>query len=313
MTTFLLKRLLLVIPTVFGAVTLIFIVIRLTPGDPAEVLLGDFTTPEAVAELRHQFGLDRPIYVQYGIFLKNAVTLDLGRSYATNRPALQQIISVFPYSLQLAVAGMVVAVVIGVPTGIFAAISKSKWADGGSMLGALALVSLPNFYLGILLITIFSIKLGALPVTGVGEPGNLRSMLSHLILPALAIGGSSAAVLARMTRSSLLEVMSKDYVVTARAKGVSERSVVIRHALKNAFLPVMTVAGLQIGRLLGGSVVIETVFARAGIGKLIVDSITARDYIEVQAAIIVLALIFVVVNLLTDIAYGFLDPRIRYA
>lgn len=313
MTTFLLKRLLLVVPTVFGAVTLVFIVIRLTPGDPAEVLLGDFTTPEAVAELRHQFGLDRPLHVQYLIFLKNALTLDLGKSYATNRPALQQIMSVFPYSLQLAIAGMLVSVLIGVPAGIIAAISRSRWVEGSSMLGALALVSIPNFYLGILLITIFSIQLGILPVTGTGEPGDIRSTISHLILPAIAIGGSSAAVLARMTRSSLLEVMSKDYIVTARAKGVAERSVVIRHALKNAFLPVMTVAGLQIGRLLGGSVVIETVFARAGIGKLIVDSITARDYIEVQAAIIVLALIFVTINLLTDIAYGFLDPRIRYA
>lgn len=293
--------------------TLVFFLIRLTPGDPAEVLLGDFATPETVAELQRQFGLDKPIFIQYVVFLKNAITLDFGVSYATQRPALQQLITVFPYSLQLAVAGIVVAIAIGVPAGVIAAISHNKWIDSGTMVSALALVSVPNFYLGILLIIVFSMKLGLLPVTGVGAPGDITSALSHLVLPALAIGGGSAAILARMTRSSLREVMGRDYITTARAKGLAPRWVVLRHGLKNALLPVVSVAGLQIGRLLGGSVVIETVFARPGIGKLIVDSITARDYVQVQASIIVLVLIFIIINLLTDIAYAVLDPRIRYA
>lgn len=313
MRRYLLKRLLLVIPTTVGAVTLVFFLIRLTPGDPAEVLLGDFATPETVAELQRQFGLDKPIFIQYVVFLKNAITLDFGVSYATQRPALQQLITVFPYSLQLAVAGIVVAIAIGVPAGVIAAISHNKWIDSGTMVSALALVSVPNFYLGILLIIVFSMKLGLLPVTGVGAPGDITSALSHLVLPALAIGGGSAAILARMTRSSLREVMGRDYITTARAKGLAPRWVVLRHGLKNALLPVVSVAGLQIGRLLGGSVVIETVFARPGIGKLIVDSITARDYVQVQASIIVLVLIFIIINLLTDIAYAVLDPRIRYA
>ena len=313
MRRYLLKRLLLVIPTTVGAVTLVFFLIRLTPGDPAEVLLGDFASPETVAELQRQFGLDNPIFTQYVAFLWNAITLDFSVSYATQRPALQQLITVFPYSLQLAVAGIVVAIAIGVPAGVIAAISHNKWIDSGTMVSALALVSVPNFYLGILLIIVFSMKLGLLPVTGVGAPGDITSALSHLVLPALAIGGGSAAILARMTRSSLREVMGRDYITTARAKGLAPRWVVLRHGLKNALLPVVSVAGLQIGRLLGGSVVIETVFARPGIGKLIVDSITARDYVQVQASIIVLVLIFIIINLLTDIAYAVLDPRIRYA
>lgn len=313
MTQYLFRRLLLVIPTILGAVTLIFILIRVTPGDPAEVLLGEFATPETVAEVRQQLGLDEPIWFQYLLFLKGAFTLDFGMSYATNRPALQQILTVFPYSLHLAIGGMVVSVVIGIPAGILAATTHKKWIKGSSMASALALISIPNFYLAVILISIFSMSLGWLPVTGIGKSNDIGSILSHLILPAIAIGGSSAAILARMTRSALLEEMGKDYVVTARAKGFVFRTVMLRHVLRNAFLPIMTVAGLQIGRLLGGSVVIETVFARAGIGRLIVDSITARDYVLVQAAVIFLALIFVIVNLLTDITYAVLDPRIRYS
>ena len=225
---------------------------------------------------------------------------------------MSQIVSVLPYSIQLAVASLAVSLVIGIPAGVVAATSKRRWLDGASMLGALALVSLPSFYLGVLLITIFSIRLDWLPVTGAGDPRDLPSLLQHLILPALALGGSTAAVVARMTRSSMLEVMSRDFIVAARAKGLTEAAVVARHALKNAFIPVMTVMGLEVGRLLGGSVVVETVFARPGIGKLMVDSITARDYIQVESSIVVLALIFVVLNLVTDLTYAALDPRIRY-
>ena len=313
MTLYVVKRLLLVPPTLIGAVTLVFVAIRLAPGDPATVLLGAFATPQAVAELRQLYGLDQPIYVQYAVFLRDILTLDFGKSYATNQPAMSQIVSVLPYSVQLAVASLAVALVIGIPAGVVAATSKRRWLDGASMLGALALVSLPSFYLGVLLITIFSIRLDWLPVTGAGDPRDLASLVQHLVLPALALGGSTAAVVARMTRSSMLEVMGRDFIVAARAKGLTEAAVVARHALKNAFIPVMTVMGLEVGRLLGGSVVVETVFARPGIGKLMVDSITARDYIQVESSIVVLALIFVVLNLLTDLTYAALDPRIRYA
>jgi ABC-type dipeptide/oligopeptide/nickel transport system permease component len=276
-------------------------------------LLGDFSSAEAVEDLRRQYGLDQPVLVQYLVYLKNVLTLDFGKSYATNRLAMEQIATVFPFSAQLAVGAVLVAVLIGIPAGLIAATSGRKWVDGLSMTGALVFVSIPNFYLGVLLITIFAVQLDLLPVTGVGNPAEPLSLLRHLLLPSLALGGGGAAIVARMTRSSVLEVMSREYIVTARAKGLAERGVILRHALKNAFIPVTTVMGLQVGRLLGGSVVVETVFARAGIGKLIVDSITARDYIQVQASIVVLALIFVLVNLITDLAYGLLDPRIRYA
>jgi ABC-type dipeptide/oligopeptide/nickel transport system permease component len=226
---------------------------------------------------------------------------------------MQQIMQVLPYSAQLALGSMIVALAIGLPAGLLAATSRRAWVDGMSMAGALGFVSIPNFYLAVLLITLFSIRLDLLPVTGVGEPDDFWSLVQHLILPSLALGGGGAAIVARMTRSSVLEVMSREYITTARAKGLAEKGVVYKHALKNALIPVTTVMGLQVGRLLGGSVVIETVFARAGIGKLIVDSITSRDYIQVQASIAVLAAIFVLVNLITDLTYGFLDPRIRYA
>jgi peptide/nickel transport system permease protein len=312
MAGFIVKRLLLLIPTALGAVSLVFFAIRLAPGDPVQVLLGDFATPQPAVELRHQYGLDQPLVVQYLVFLKDAVTLDFGKSYATNRSALQQIVSVLPFSMELAGAAVVLTVAIGVPAGIVAATHARKWIDGGSMVVALALVSLPNFYFGVLLLSLFSIKLNLLPVTGVGTVGDAGSMLSHLILPAIALAGGGIAIVARMTRSSLLEVLGREYIVAARSRGLAERAVMVRHALKNALIPVTTVTGLQIGRLIGFSVVIETVFARAGVGKLIVDSITARDYIQVQAAIIVLAFMFVLINLLTDLAYGFLDPRIRF-
>jgi peptide/nickel transport system permease protein len=247
------------------------------------------------------------------VFLKNSLTLDFGKSYWANRPAMEQILSVFPYSLQLAIGALIIALLIGIPAGILAATSRKKWVDGASMVAALALVSVPNFYLGILLISFFSIQLDLLPVTGAGRPDDPLDLLHHLLLPALALGGGGAAIVARMTRASLLEVLGKEYVMTARAKGLADRVVIARHALKNAFIPVMTVIGLQIGRLLGGSVVVEVVFARPGLGKLLADAIIARDYIQVQASIIVLALIFVLINLLTDLTYAFLDPRIRFS
>jgi len=247
MAAFLAKRLLLLIPTTLGAVSLVFFAIRLVPGDPVRVMLGDFATPRAVVELRQQYGLDQPLVVQYGVFLKDAVTLDFGKSYATNRPAMQQILTVIPFSLQLAAAAMLITVLLGVPAGIMAATHARKWLDGSSMVVALGLVSLPNFYLGILLISFFSIKLNLLPVTGVGTVGDAGSMLSHLILPAFALAGGGVAIIARMTRSSLLEVLGREYVVAARSRGLSERSVLIGHALKNALIPVATATGLQWG------------------------------------------------------------------
>jgi peptide/nickel transport system permease protein len=305
MWTYVLRRLLLTVPVLFGVTFIIFAMVRLTPGDPAQVIAGEQATRETVEEVRRSLGLDQPLLLQYVRFLRDLARGDMGRSTRSLRPVVHELADRFPNTIELTLAGMLVASVIGIGAGIVSATRQNRWPDTLSMLLALVGVSMPVFWLGLMLILLFSVHLGWFPPVG-------RGTWSQLVLPAVTLGAASAAILARMTRSSLLEVLRQDFVMTARAKGLVERLVIGKHALKNAMIPVVTVMGLQFGTLLSGAVLTETVFAWPGIGRLIVESILARDYPVVQGAVLLSALTFVFVNLVVDVLYSLLDPRIRY-
>jgi peptide/nickel transport system permease protein len=301
------RRIIQTIPVLFGVSVLVFSMLVLVPGDPVQLMLSEFqTTPDQIARLRSQLHLDEPLPVQFGRFVWDAAHGDLGTSIRTRRPVTTEIADNFPSTLQLALAGLLVAGVIGVTLGIIAAASTQAGVQLGAMLLALIGVSMPSFWLGLLLIFAFSLQIRLFPATGGGD-------LQHLILPAVTLGLGAAAILARLTRSSMLEVLRQEYVTTARAKGLAEWLVILRHALKNALIPVVTIFGLQFGQLLAGTVVVETVFARPGIGRLIIDGILNKDFPVVQGVVLVVAVSYVLVNLLVDILYAVLDPRIRYA
>ncbi|MFO8060229.1 MAG: ABC transporter permease [Bacillota bacterium] len=312
MKVYLVKRLFISLLTLLGVITLIFVVIRLVPGDPVAVLLGDYYSPEAGDALRERLGLDKPLYVQYFTYLWNTLRGDFGTSYYTGRSVFQQLMRAFPYTAHLGVTSLIFSLVLGVPAGVIAALNRNTWIDMVSMSIAIACISVPGFYLGVLLIQVFSLYFGIFPVTGVGDPQSLVSLLRHLALPSVALGAPTAAITARMTRSSVLEVLGEDYVRTARSKGLPERVVIVKHALRNAMVPIMAIVGLSIAMRFGGSVIIEVVFARSGIGWLLVASIFERDYIQVQLSVMFYACILVVVNILVDLSYAWLDPRIRY-
>ena len=298
------QRVLLAIPSLLLVTLLVFMVVRLIPGDPAQILAGDMATPQAVAELKVQWGLDRPLPVQYFTYLKNLLAGDLGRSIATRNPVTTEIGDRYPTTLGLAATGILVAAILGLGAGVLAASKPfSRW-DYGSMILALTGVSTPVFWSGLILILIFSVWLGWLPSGGTGS-------LRHMILPAFSLGLFDAGVIARQSRAGLLEVLEQDYIRTARAKGLAERMVVVRHAFKNAVIPVVTVIGMQFGRMLGGAVLVESVFSLPGIGRLLVTAISQRDYPVIQGICLLLAASFVIINLAVDIAYGYLDPRIR--
>lgn len=299
------RRLLLTIPTLIGVSFLVFSMIRLVPGDPAIAIAGVHATKEFVEEIREEFGLDKPLYVQYFRFMSRLLRGDLGISTRTRRPVLQEIWDRFPNTVELSVASMIVAALIGIPAGIISATRQYSIFDNLCMIAALFGVSIPVFWLGLMLMLLFAVILDWLPATG-------RGTILHLILPAITLGAASAAILARMTRSSMLEVLRQDFITTARSKGLREQSVIYKHALKNALIPVVTIMGLRFGTLLSGAVLTETVFAWPGVGRLMVDSILARDYPVVQGAVLLLAVTFVFINLFVDILYSFLDPRIRY-
>jgi peptide/nickel transport system permease protein len=300
------KRLLASIPVLWGVTTLVFLAIHLLPGDPAELMLAESGgSAESIAYLRTQLGLDDPLYVQYGRFLLNTLRGDLGRSIFTNRPVLQTILEQLPSTIELALAAMLVAIALGTGLGILAALNHNSWLDNACMTLAVTGVSVPIFWSGLLLILLFSSTLHWLPATGQGG-------LRHLLMPAVVLGFASSGTIARLVRSSLLEVLYKEYITTARAKGLSERLILTRHALKNALIPVITVVGLQFGFLLGGAVVTETVFSRQGIGRLIVDAILWKDVPLVQGGVLLAAVTYTLVNLLVDISYAFTDPRIRH-
>jgi peptide/nickel transport system permease protein len=311
MVTFLIKRLLLLLPTVIGVVTIAFLVMRLIPGDAAQFILGDYATKEGLARLREQLGLTQPIPVQYFLFLSRALVGDFGRSLVTQRPAFDEALAVFPYTLQLAVAGTLLSMLIGVPIGIISALYRNTPVDFFAMTFALLGVSMPVFWKGLLFLLIFSFYLGWTPAVGVGEAGNIFSQLHHLALPAFTLGISIAALVARLTRSTMLEVVRQDYIRTARAKGLGEQWVIVKHALRNASLPIVTVMGINFGVQLGGTVLIETVFARPGLGNILISSIYQRDYPVVQATVVMFASSFILVNLLVDLLYFILDPRLK--
>ncbi len=312
MGTYALRRVLLLIPIVWGVVTVVFLVVHSLPGNPAAVLLGPFATAAREASLDAQWGLNKPLPVQYVQYLANLVQGNFGISYLTNEPAALQIEVALPYTLALGVLSVILAVLIGIPLGITAAARAGTWVDHSSVILSLLELAAPSFLIGILLLLLFSGDLGWLPAIGGGSFSNLGNLAAHTIMPAIALGAGLHAFLTRIMRSSLLSVLHEDYIRTARSKGLSGRIVIYKHALRNALLPVLAVVGLALGSIVGGTAVIEEVFARPGIGALLVNSVTGRDYVQVQACVIVLALSFVLMNLVTDLAYGVVDPRIQY-
>jgi peptide/nickel transport system permease protein len=304
-TRYVVERLLWLGPVLLGVSLIVFGIMKMVPGDVAQVMAGLDGTAEDVQLIRESLGLDQPLHVQYGRFLWRSLQLDFGRSAVTKRPISEEIASRVRPTVELAVSALAIAIVLGLVTGIVSATRQYTVWDNLATLVALFGVSMPIFWLGLMLMLLFSVTLGWLPSSGAGTP-------AQLVLPALALGSASTAIIARQTRSSMLDVLRQDYVQTARAKGLGERLVVLRHALKNALIPTVTVVGLQVGYLLGGTVLTETVFARPGLGRLLVDSIARRDIAVVQTTIMLLSVTFVVVNLIVDLLYVKLDPRIRY-
>ena len=305
MTRFLARRLLLTVPVLLGVATLVFSLVHLVPGDPVQVMLGDSASPADVAEMRGRLGLDRPLPVQYAAFLAGVATGDLGTSLRTNQPVVTAILERMPATAELAAAAMVVAVLIAMPLGVLAAVRAGTAVDHAATTLALLGISVPNFWLGPFLAIVFSVSLGWLPVSG-------RGTIAHLVLPAITLGAPLAAVLTRMTRASVIEELRELYVLAARARGVSRLRSVWAHAFRNSLIPIVTVLGLQVGAVLTGAVITETIFAWPGVGRLLVQSIGFRDYPLVQGCILLIAVTYVSVNLAVDVVYGFLDPRIRY-
>ncbi|MFC1551862.1 ABC transporter permease [Candidatus Latescibacterota bacterium] len=307
MTEYILKRLLMVIPILLGVATIIFMLMFLVPGDPARLLMGQHGDEKVLENIRREMGLDKPIYIQYVRYIGKLAKGDLGMSYRQKRPVAQIIRERFPATAKLAVVSMILSIIIGITAGIIAAVHRNKFWDLLVMVLSLSGISMPVFWLGMMLILIFASGLGWLPVGGYGRSGDFR----HILLPALSLSAVFIGYIARMMRSSMLEVIGKDYIRTARAKGLSERAVIINHALRNAFIPVITIIGINFASLLGGAVATETVFAWPGLGRATVDAIRVRDLPVVEGCVIFLAFVFVMVNLLVDISYAWIDPRIR--
>jgi peptide/nickel transport system permease protein len=321
---YILRRLLQVVPTILMITFVVFVMMQSVPGDPVVALLGDAYTEEDAVRMRQLYGLDRPVLVQYFIWLGKLLTGDWGASILTGRPVLNDVLVRLPVTLELIVLSMAVALVIAIPAAIIGALRQNTWADYTATSVAMIGVSIPEFFIGVILLLVFSFGLGGLlPSSGwVYLPGTCPTMVcgvsfwgnvQHILMPALALGVGRAAILTRLLRASMLEVIRTEYVTTARAKGLSERPVVLKHALKNALIPAVTVMGLQVGFLIGGAIVVETLFAMPGLGTFGIDAIIARDYQQVQGFALITAFAFVVINLLVDLTYTFLDPRIRYA
>jgi len=307
MTSYIIRRLILMIPILWGVATIVFALMFIVPGDPARMLMGQHGDEQTLAQLRRELGLDRPVYVQYVRFLGRLLKGDLGMSYRQKRPVAEIIRDRFPATARLAVSSMLIAIIIGIAAGILAARYRNTAWDWLVMVFSLSGISMPVFWLGMMLILLFASGLGWLPVGGYGRSGDLR----HLFLPAVSLAAVSIGYIARMMRSSMLEVIGKDYIRTARAKGLSEWAVVLHHALRNALIPVITIIGINFASLLGGAVATETVFAWPGLGRAVVDAIRMRDLPVVEGCVIFLAVIFVLANLIVDLSYAWLDPRIR--
>jgi peptide/nickel transport system permease protein len=305
MARYLVRRLLLTIPVLFGVATLVFMLIHLVPGDPAQSMLGEGATQEEVLKLRDALGLDEPLLGQYKSFLAGIVRGDLGTSLRYNTPVTTQILARLPNTAMLAVAAMLVAIAFAIPLGILAAVFRGTAIDHAAMTLALAGISMPNFWLGPLLAILFAVYLGWLPVSGTGS-------IWHLVLPATTLGAALSAILARMTRASVLEELRELYVLAARARGMTKTRSVLRHAFRNSLIPIVTIIGLQFGAVLTGTIITETIFAWPGVGRLLIQAINFRDYPLVQGCILFISVTYVAMNLITDLTYGFLDPRIRY-
>ncbi|WP_088892914.1 ABC transporter permease [Leptolyngbya ohadii] len=333
MLRYIAKRLFDLLPVLLGITLLVFLFLQLIPGDPAIVLLGQRATPDQVEALRERLGLNQPLPLQYLAFLGRLIRFDLGRSIISGIPITRELATRFPATFELSIAAMLVAIALGVPAGIIAAVKKNGWIDNIAMSASLLGVSMPVYWLGLLLVYLFAVNLQILPPSGrLGVDVNLQpitgfylidsllqlnfrafgDVVAHLILPAITLGTIPLAIIARITRSAMLEVLSQDYIRTARAKGLIERWVINKHALKNALLPVVTIVGLQFGTLLSGAILTETIFSWPGIGSWIYNGILTRDYPVVQGGVVFVAIVFVLINLLVDISYAFLDPRIQY-
>ena len=333
MTSYIIRRLLSLIPTLLGVSIIVFLFLRMIPGDPALALAGEHATEANVERIREQFGLNKPLHEQYFTYMSKVLRGDLGRSILSRRPIMDEIRVRFPATIELSVCALTVALVVGVPAGIISATKRNSIFDNVAMIGSLLGISMPIFWLGLMLNWFFAVQLGWLPsVTRLDAgielqritnlliidsllTGNAEALLNavqHLILPSVALGTIPMAIIARMTRSAMLEVLEQDYVRTARAKGLRERVVIIRHALKNALLPVITIVGLQVGVLLSGAVLTETIFAWPGIGRWLYLSILSRDYPIIQGMALFVTILFLVMNLLVDVSYAMIDPRIRY-
>ena len=335
MGKFILRRLLLLIPILLGVTLLIFLFIRLLPGDPASAILGERATPEATERVRDALGLDRPLHEQYFEYLSGLARLDLGSSFLTNRDVVDDFLQRFPATLELTVAALLFALALGIPLGMLTAKRRGSWIDSAGTVLSLVGISIPIFFLGLMLKWLFAIEFPILPDSGrislieyniprvtnlmtvdaalAGEWGGVVDALRHLVLPGIALGTIPLAIIMRITRASVIDVLNEDYVRTANAKGLSSGIVDNRHVLRNALLPVVTVIGLQTGLLLGGAILTETIFAWGGVGKWIYDAVVNNDYQVIQSGVLLLALIFVLVNLAVDVSYAFLNPRIRYS
>ena len=305
MARYLLRRLLLTVPVLLGVATLVFALIHLVPGDPAQSMLGESASPAEIARLQKSLGLDQPLLTQYRAFLAGVARGDLGNSFRFGTPVTQEIRRRLPDTAILALSAMAVAIVVAIPLGIIAAVFRGRFLDHAAMTLALAGISMPSFWLGPLLAIFFAVHLGWLPVSGSGTP-------LHLVLPAVTLGTALAAILARMTRSSVIEELRELYVLAARARGLSQARAVLRHAFRNSLIPVVTIIGLQFGAVLTGTIITETIFGWPGVGRLLIQAINTRDYPLVQGCILFISVTYVAMNLLTDLTYGFLDPRIRF-
>lgn len=314
MTAYVLRRILLAIPTLFVMLTAIFVLVRLVPGDAASVILGDQASAASLTALREKLGLDQPVHVQYLAFLGKILTGDLGQSLSSGRSVIQEVLLVLPSTIELTVAAIAIGLVFGLPLGVAAALSRNGWVDYVSRVVSLVGLSFPAFVSGILMLIVFAIQLNWFPVLGnTSGSGSLSDGLRALALPALNLGIIMTAYVMRVTRAAMLGVLTEDYIRTARAKGVTPGQLVVTHALRNSLIPIITVVGLYFGTLIGNSVLTEIIFNRPGLGKLIIGALNARDYTLLQGLMIIFAICVIVVNTLTDMAYGLVDPRVKYS
>ena len=312
MIGYIIRRILQTIPLLFAIVTIIFFALRMLPADPAMAVLGDQASEQSLRALREQMGLNRPLYVQYFSFLGGLVQGDLGNSIITDEPVADMILQVFPYSMALAGASILVACLIGIPTGIMCALKRNKLSDNVGRVLSLLGISTPGYYLGVLLLLAFSLKFRIFPTTGGGEWDEPLEIFRHLFLPALSLGVVNAALIMRVSRSTMLDVLNEDYIRTARSKGLKESIVVYKHALRNALLPVVTIIGVYMGVILGTAVLTEMVFSRPGLGRLLISAVNARDYPVIQSSLIVFACGVALINLLTDLSYAFINPQVKF-